>query len=94
MGAQEEDMAVQIEIFNARRSAINGSIDLLEQRIEQLQSQIIGYRAQQASKEELTASYSEELADVGELLSQGFSDKNRLSELERNVSDRKVKWLN
>ena len=90
MGRQgEEEMAVQIEIFNARRSAINGSIDLLEQRIEQLQSQIIGYRAQQVSKEELTASYSDELADVSELLSQGFSDKNRLRALERNISTAK-----
>ena len=87
MGRQgDEEMSVQIEIFNARRSALNGGIELLEQRIDQLQSQITGYRAQQGSKEELTASYSEELADVRELLSQGFSDKNSLRELERNIS--------
>ena len=87
MGRQgEEEMSVQVEIFNARLSANNGSVELLEQRIEQLQSQITGYKAQQASKEELTASYSEELADVRELLSQGFSDKNRLRDLERNIS--------
>jgi len=87
MGRQgDEEMAVQVEIFNARRSAVNGSIELLKQRIEQLQSQITGYRAQQASKEELTVSYSEELADVRELLSQGFSDKTRLRALQRNIS--------
>ena len=81
-----EDMDGQIQIFNARRSARAGSIEILEQRIEQLQSQIRGYRGLQASKEKLTASYNEELVDIGELLSQGFSDKNRLRELERNVS--------
>ena len=81
-----EDMDGQIQIFNARRSARAGSIEILEQRIEQLQSQIKGYRGIQASKEKLTASYNEELVDIGELLSQGFSDKNRLRELERNVS--------
>ena len=35
-----EDMDGQIQIFNARRSARAGSIEILEQRIEQLQSQI------------------------------------------------------
>ena len=82
----EEEIAVQIEIFNARLAANNGSTEILEQRIEQLESQITGYQAQQASKEELTVSYSEELEDIRELLSQGFSDKNRLRELERNIS--------
>ena len=82
----DEQMAVQIEIFNARRSANNGSIELLEQRIEQLQTQITGYRGLQTSREELTASYTEELADIRELLSQGFSDKNSLRALERNIS--------
>jgi len=87
MGSQgNEEMANQIEIFNARRSANNGSIELLEQRIEQLQSSITGYKGQQASTEELAASYRAELDDVRELLRQGFSDKNRLRALERNIS--------
>ena len=34
----------------------------------------------------MSESYQEELRDVQELLSQGFSDKNRLRELERNVA--------
>ena len=34
----------------------------------------------------MSESYQEELKDVQELLSQGFSDKNRLRELERNVA--------
>jgi epimerase transport system membrane fusion protein len=34
----------------------------------------------------LTVSYNEELTDIRELLSQGFSDKNRLRELERNIA--------
>jgi epimerase transport system membrane fusion protein len=79
-------MEAQIEIFNARRSAIDGSVELLEQRVEQLQSQITGFLGLQTSKEKLTNSYNEELADTQELLSQGFSDKNRLRDLERNVS--------
>ena len=34
----------------------------------------------------LSLSYTEELVDITELLSQGFSDKNRLRDLERNVT--------
>jgi epimerase transport system membrane fusion protein len=83
--AQEETKA-QIEIFNARRLAFDGSIAVLRQRIEQLQSQILGLRGLQSSKEQLAQSFAEELNDVRELLSQGFSDKNRLRELERSVA--------
>ncbi len=82
----DEEMKVQIEIFNARRSANDGSKEILEQRIEQLQSEIIGYQGLQASKEKLADSFNEELSDIRELLSQGFSDKNSLRALERDVS--------
>ena len=81
-----EEATSQIEIFNARKSALGGEIEVLEQRVEQLQSQIIGFRGLQLSKERLSKSFNEELQDVGELLSQGFSDKNRLRAIERNVA--------
>jgi epimerase transport system membrane fusion protein len=81
-----EETRAQIEIFNARRSALQGSTAVLQQRIEQLHSQIIGLEGLQTSKEQLAESYTDELGDVRELLSQGFSDKNRLRELERNVA--------
>jgi epimerase transport system membrane fusion protein len=79
-------MDAQIEIFEARRSSNDGSIEILEQRVEQLQSQITGYRGVQASKEILAVSFDEELADIRELLSQGFADKNRLRRLERDIA--------
>ena len=81
-----EEAASQIEIFNARKSALEGQIELLEQRVGQLQSQINGFQGLQLSKERLSKSFNEELQDVGELLSQGFSDKNRLRAIERNVA--------
>lgn len=83
--AQEEGSA-QIEIFNARKSALEGGIAVLEQRIEQLHTQITGYKGLRESKESLSDSYNEELSDVRELLNQGFSDKNRLREIERSVA--------
>ena len=85
-GRAQEEAASQVEIFNARKSALEGGIEVLEQRIEQFQSQIVGYRGLISSKEQLSQSYNEELIDVQELLSQGFSDKNRLRGIERNIA--------
>ena len=82
----EVETEAQIEIFNARRSAFEGSIEVLGQRIEQLRSQIVGLKALKDSKDELAKSFQEELEDIRALLDQGFADKNRLRALERNVA--------
>jgi epimerase transport system membrane fusion protein len=81
-----EEANSQVEIFNARKLALEGGIGVLEQRAEQLRSQITGFQGLKYSKEQLSKSYNEELADITELLNQGFSDKNRLRDLERNVA--------
>ncbi len=85
LNAQSE-MDAQVQIFNARKSAREGQVEVLEQRIEQLHSRVVGLEALKTSKEEQAGFYTEELIDVRELLSQGFSDKLRLRELERNAS--------
>ena len=82
----EVETEAQIEIFNARRSAFEGSIEVLGQRIEQLRSQIVGLKALKESKDELAQSFQEELDDIRALLDQGFADKNRLRAVERNVA--------
>ncbi|OGT71179.1 MAG: hypothetical protein A3H44_05030 [Gammaproteobacteria bacterium RIFCSPLOWO2_02_FULL_57_10] len=81
-----EEMNAQTQIFTARKTAREGSIAVLEQRIEQLRSKLVGLEAMKTSKEELAASFGEELEDVQLLLKEGFSDKNRLRELERNAA--------
>jgi len=81
-----EETAAQTEIFRARKAALDGSIGVLRQRIGQLESQVVGLAALKLSKEQLAASYTEELEDVQVLLNQGFSEKTRLRELERNVA--------
>jgi membrane fusion protein, epimerase transport system len=82
----QAEMEAQSSIFQTRKSALEGGIDVLEQRIEQLQSQLVGLRALRASKEELAASYADELMDIEDLLSQGFSDKIRLRDAQRRLS--------
>jgi len=82
----DAEMASERQIFIARRAARNGEIEVLEQREDQLASKVTGLEAVRASKLELAASFSEELADVRELLEEGFSDKQRFRELQRNYS--------
>jgi epimerase transport system membrane fusion protein len=57
---------------------------VLEQRVSQMQSRVQGLRALHEAKVELAESFTAELNDVRELFAEGFADRNRLRELERN----------
>lgn len=70
--------------FLARKSAHEGQIAVLQQRVSQVSSKIEGLKAQVLSKQQLAASFAEEVKDFKELLAEGFADKVRLRELERN----------
>jgi epimerase transport system membrane fusion protein len=80
------EIDAQNQIYEARKIALEGGIEVLQQRIEQLQSGLVGLKALKASKEELAKSYAEELEDVRALLEDGFSDRTRLRGLERNYA--------
>ncbi len=84
-GAAEE-LASQTAIFDARKAAREGSIDVLNQRIGQLESKLVGLAALKDSKQTLAASFSAELDDTRALLDEGFSDKARLRSVERNLA--------
>ncbi|MDD4913633.1 MAG: HlyD family type I secretion periplasmic adaptor subunit [Methylococcales bacterium] len=72
------------QIFRTRKNAHDGEIAVLKQQIGQLQSKIEGLKAQRHSKQELAASYGEEAKDLEALLAEGFADKLRLREIQRN----------
>lgn len=80
------EMASQQAVFQTRKNSLEGSIEVLEQRIDQLESRLDGMRAMRQSREDLAASFAEELDDVTALLAEGFSDKNRLRELQRSAA--------
>ena len=82
--AQEVD--AQNELFEARRDSNQGRIQILKQRVSQLQNQVNGMEALQATKEALAKSFAEELEDTQKLLDQGFSEKTRLREVERSFA--------
>lgn len=82
---QQEIMA-QNEIFQARKAANEGRIEILQQRIEQLENQVEGMRALRETKQQLADSYAEEAEDTRSLLEQGFSELTRLRQVERNYA--------
>jgi epimerase transport system membrane fusion protein len=75
---------IQQQIFVTRKSTYQGETSVLKQRIEQLQFKIEGLEQQQLSNQALVASYQEEIDDLKELLSDGFADRRRLREIQRN----------
>ncbi|MBY4676793.1 HlyD family type I secretion periplasmic adaptor subunit [Marinobacterium arenosum] len=78
-----EAMENENQQFNARKQQREGEIEVLEQRVGQLETQSRGLDALIRSKRQLVASYDEEIGDNKALLSQGYVDKQRLRDGER-----------
>ena len=81
-----EETAAQDEIFAARKTTNEGRTEILKQRIEQLQNQIVGMEALKEAKQILAQSFLDELSDNQILLDQGFSDKGLLRQAERSYA--------
>ena len=85
--ATREEIDAQTYIFDTRKTALEGNIEVLEQRIRQLENRVVGMEAARAARLLLAESFEAELEDTRELLEQGFSDRIRLRELERNFAN-------
>ena len=77
----------ETQIFNARKIAYQGEISVLSQKASQLNSIINGLESQRRSKQELIKSFGDEVHDLKELLSEGFANKQRLRDIERNYEN-------
>lgn len=80
------EIGAQSEIFTARKTANDGRTDILEQRVEALQNQVVGMEALREAKQILARSYLDELSDTQTLLEKGFSEKTLLRQAERNYA--------
>lgn len=80
----QEAVETQKHSFMVRKSSHEGEVSVLKQRIQQMNSKIAGLQAQRESKQKLLAAYSEEIKDLKELLAQGFTERQRLRDQERN----------
>jgi epimerase transport system membrane fusion protein len=73
-------------VFDARRAEREGQEAVLNLRIEQVETKRSGLTALLAAQLQTAKSLSDEIADLEELLSEGFVDKQRLRELQRRFS--------
>ncbi len=76
-------MVGQQRLFDARRTALRGQIEILRQRIAQYGEEIRGLEAQQQAKGQQIALIHEELRAVQELFEKGHERKPRLLALKR-----------
>jgi HlyD family secretion protein len=89
-GAGDPDRAAAMDserkLFNLRKTARNGQKAQLQERIAQLQEEIVGLTAQQNSKAKEIALIERELAGVRELWKQNLVQLTRLTALEREAA--------
>ncbi|NEV61105.1 HlyD family type I secretion periplasmic adaptor subunit [Thiorhodococcus minor] len=83
----EQAVRGEERVFRARRQALDGEREVLEQRSEQLHEQIRGLEALAESKLKRIKLYQEEIAGLMKLFDKGLGDKSRLREWERLVAE-------
>ncbi|GAB2795261.1 HlyD family type I secretion periplasmic adaptor subunit [Halomonas shantousis] len=81
----KEVLAVQRGLFLARRQALQGTLEALDQQIVQMNEQIEGLQAQTDINQKRIASLRDEAADFRSLFKEGLGDNQRLRELERQI---------
>lgn len=82
----QEAMRLQDQTFTVRRTANDGERAVYRRQIEQLRAKLEGLRAQKLSRDRLVESYRGELADFKSLLNEGFTEKQKVEELERALA--------
>lgn len=73
----------QEKLFSARRAAVKGKIDQLNEQIGQVAEQVDGFTAQIAAKERQIELITGELKDLTGLLEKGLMQKSRVLAMER-----------
>lgn len=82
----QEAIQSETQVFKARMYSHLGEIEVLEQRISQIGEQARGLQSIIDSKSRLLTSFRLEIKDLRELLKDGFVDKMRLRDLERQAA--------
>ncbi|MEJ8827200.1 HlyD family type I secretion periplasmic adaptor subunit [Variovorax humicola] len=79
-------MQVQLQTFSVRRQSHDGEVMLYERQIQQLRAKASGLVAQKKSRDRLVNSYESERVDFEALMKQGYAERQRVREMERNVA--------
>jgi epimerase transport system membrane fusion protein len=83
----KDAIQMQTQTFKVRKSAHEGEITLYERQVEQLRAKTVGLREQKQSRDRLVNSYLSELEDFRNLLTKGYTEKQKVRELERRLAE-------
>ncbi len=83
----ENIVEVQTNLFNVRKEAVSGKVNVLQERIAQYQEQIMGAEKQLESTESQLITVESELKTQRDLLSKGLALRPRLNELQRTFDE-------
>jgi HlyD family type I secretion membrane fusion protein len=83
----QESMLGQLNIFEARRDAIEGQRQILGQRVAQFREEIVGVQAQIRSADEQLVLIEDELTGLQTLFAKGLTPKSRLLALQRRKAE-------
>lgn len=82
----QEAIRLQNQTFTVRQAAKDGESAVYRRQIEQLHAKVKGLHAQKLSRDRLVESYRGELADFKSLLKEGFTEKQKVEEMERALA--------
>ncbi len=82
----QDAMRLQDQTFKVRRAANDGESAVYRRQIEQLRAKVKGLQAQTRSRDRLVESYRGDLTDFKSLLKEGFTEKQKVEELERALA--------
>ncbi len=86
-GALTNVVREQIDIFEARRTTIDGRIAVLRERIARLRREVKGAREQLVAEEEQLRLVNDEMDGVALLVNKGLATKTQLLELQRLAAE-------
>lgn len=79
-------MRGQDQTFRVRKQAQDGETTLYQRQISQLREKSSGLREQKAMRDKLVTSFDKERADFEALASEGYTERQRVREMERNLA--------
>jgi epimerase transport system membrane fusion protein len=82
----QDALRLQDHTFAVRRGASDGERAVYRRQIAQLRAKVKGLRAQKFSRDRLVESYRGDLADFKSLLKEGFTEKQKVEELDRALA--------
>ncbi|MDF0665953.1 MAG: HlyD family type I secretion periplasmic adaptor subunit [Nitrospira sp.] len=82
----QEAIQLQNQTFRVRQAAYDGESAVYRRQIEQLGAKVEGLRAQKHSKDRLVDSYRGDVADFKSLLQEGYTEKQKVQELDRALA--------